>query len=327
MPRISCKLAVGGQISCKATVLPKDIIQQHFQQRGEDWQTLHLNDTIVRELTARKCQTYQVCFNEIENVIVDVLAGNLRYEKPTISNREEEEQAVTESLLAPEALSNDSESSLEEEEEQNIDVIDLSILVNWWKQPVTIDQLNVSSISLALPYELFHQFLPLNYIEQFVVDFINIRGRVSYHTLMIPNELDAPNVNDPLYSVCSFINAFNSEKNKIPGRCKILRKPHPIGQEWKTVADSFTNIIIQLEPCEEKEIEQKKQFTSEYGSTAAYNMIQKLGNTYGSYFSKVAVVNSTHLIVASLKDQKPQCIIAIASTTTQGDEVERVVKE
>ncbi|CAG8838883.1 15714_t:CDS:2, partial [Gigaspora margarita] len=41
----------------------------------------------------------------------------------------------------------------------------------------------------------------------------------------------------------------------------------------------------------------------------------------------IAVVNSTHLIVASLKDQKPQCIIAIASTTTQGDEVEHIVKK
>ncbi|CAG8857155.1 27319_t:CDS:1, partial [Gigaspora margarita] len=40
-----------------------------------------------------------------------------------------------------------------------------------------------------------------------------------------------------------------------------------------------------------------------------------------------AVVNSTHLIAASLKDRKPQCIIATASTTTQGDEVECIVKE
>ncbi|CAG8842769.1 18260_t:CDS:1, partial [Gigaspora margarita] len=48
-------------------------------------------------------------FDKIENVIVDVLAGNLRYEKPTVSNREEEEQVVTESLPAPEALSDNSD--------------------------------------------------------------------------------------------------------------------------------------------------------------------------------------------------------------------------
>ncbi|CAG8841921.1 31083_t:CDS:2, partial [Gigaspora margarita] len=217
------------------------------------------------------------CFDEIENEIVDVLAGNLQYEKPTFSNREEEQMA-TELLSVSEALSEDSKSSLEEEEEQNTD-----------KQPVTIDQravnlvydhvceVNVLSISLASSYKLFRQFLPLNYIKQFVIDSIiyieemvrfmginvcfpvadyrfywrtnpeitqpmvpfnfqcwmshlRFEQIVSYHTLMMPNKLDAPNFNDPLYSVRSFINAFN-------------------------IADSFTNIIIQLEPCEEKKIE------------------------------------------------------------------------
>ncbi|CAG8849650.1 13456_t:CDS:2, partial [Gigaspora margarita] len=145
-------------------------------QHGEDWKDLCLNDTIIRELTSKKCKIYQVHFDEIENEIVDVLA-------------EEEEQTVTEPFSVPEALSDNSESSLEEEEEQNMDVIDLSILVNWQEQPVTIDQrainlvynhvckVNVSSISLASLYELFRRFLPLNYIEQFVINSINIRGR------------------------------------------------------------------------------------------------------------------------------------------------------
>lgn len=477
MPRISKKLAVGGRASCKATVLPKDIIEQHLRPHGENWKNLRLNGTIIRELTTKKRRIFQVSFDKIENVVVDVLAGNLRYEKQAVLNREEEETAVTELLSAHEELSDDSESSLEEEERENIDVTDLSISINWREQPVTIDQrtinlvynreceVNISSISLVSPYESFRRFLPLNYIEQYVINSINKRGKdasnwvnvnineyvrwlglwvlmsafpvadrrfywrtsheqtqpivpfdfqrwmsrsrfeqiVLYHTLMMPSELDTPNLNDPLYSVRSFINAFNSnlvdavkpgstlcidesmnswlgEKNKIPGRRKIPRKPHPVGQEWKTIADSSTNIIIQLEPCEDKEIEKNKQFVSEYGSTAAYvlrlarpwfgsgrtivgdswfgspkvclllmqnglygifhvkkkrgwplnyprDMIQKLGNTYGSYFSKVAIVNSVQLIAASLKDRKPQCIIATASTTTQDDEVERIVKE
>ena len=32
------------------------------------------------------------------------------------------------------------------------------------------------------------------------------------------------------------------------------------------------------------------------------------------------------MIAASLRDRKPQCIVATASTTVKGDEVERVVK-
>ncbi|CAG8848883.1 38967_t:CDS:2, partial [Gigaspora margarita] len=80
---------------------------------------------------------------------------------------------------------------------------------------------------------------------------------VSYHTLMMPNELDAPNFNDPLYSVHSFINAFNSNLIEAvrPGNTFCIDE---------SMNSCFTNIIIQLEPCEEKEIEKKKQFTSEY---------------------------------------------------------------
>ncbi|CAG8691417.1 14261_t:CDS:2, partial [Racocetra fulgida] len=57
------------------------------------------------------------------------------------------------------------------------------------------------------------------------------------------------------------------------------------------------------------------------------DMVQKLGSTYGSYVSKVTKINNVHLIVASLKDRKSQCIVATASTTTLCDEVNRIVKE
>ncbi|CAG8637283.1 24092_t:CDS:2, partial [Gigaspora rosea] len=307
MPRISHKLAVGGQL------------------HGKDWKNICLNGTIIRELTARKCQTYQVRFDKIENVIVNVLA-------------EEEEQVVTKSLSAPEVLFDDSKSSLEEEEEQNMNVIDLT-----------------SS------YELFRRFLPLNYIEQFVIDSINVRGRdtSNWNKSRDYTTYDAPNFNDPLYSVRSFINAFNSnliealgEKNKIPDHRKIPRKPHPIGQEWKTVADGTAAYVLRLtrpwfgsgrtivgdswfglpKLClllMESGLYSIFHVKKRRGWPLNYpqDMIQKLGNAYGSYFSKVAVVNGTHLIAASLKDRKPQCIIATASTTTQGDKVERVVKE
>ncbi|CAG8844222.1 44045_t:CDS:2, partial [Gigaspora margarita] len=200
----------------------------------------------------------------------------------------------------------------------------------------------------------------------------------SYHTLVTLNELDAPNFNDSLYSVCSFINAFNSnlieavrpgntlcieetinswlgEKNKIPGHRKIPRKPHPIGQEWKTVADKYGStaayILRLIRPWfgSRRTIVGDSWFGSpklclllmESGLYSIFHvkkrrgwplnypqdMIQKLGNIYGSYFSKVAVVNSMHLIAASLKDRKPQCIIATASTTTQDNEVEHIVKK
>ncbi|CAG8836751.1 26057_t:CDS:1, partial [Gigaspora margarita] len=57
------------------------------------------------------------------------------------------------------------------------------------------------------------------------------------------------------------------------------------------------------------------------------DMVQKLGNTYGLYCSKIAIVNNMYLIAASLKNQKLQCIIAMASTIAADDEVEHIFKE
>ncbi|CAG8637681.1 9096_t:CDS:1, partial [Dentiscutata heterogama] len=56
------------------------------------------------------------------------------------------------------------------------------------------------------------------------------------------------------------------------------------------------------------------------------DMVEKLDSTYGSCISKVITIDDIQLIAASLRDRKPQCIIATASTTAKADEVECVVK-
>ncbi|CAG8816870.1 36466_t:CDS:1, partial [Racocetra persica] len=56
------------------------------------------------------------------------------------------------------------------------------------------------------------------------------------------------------------------------------------------------------------------------------DMVHKLNSAYGSYISKVATINNIQLMAASLRDRKPQCIIATASTTANADEVRYVVK-
>ncbi|CAG8637789.1 3154_t:CDS:2, partial [Racocetra fulgida] len=176
----------------------------------------------------------------------------------------------------------------------NISEVDLTTTSIWKEQPITIYQraiystykqsyqINLPSVSLASPLTIFSQYLPMNYIEQNIIRSINLLGR---------NKITS--YNDPLFSVHSFTNAFNTNlieaiiprsvlyidksinswlgtKNKIPGLCKIPRKPHPVGQEWKVLADGLTNIVIQLESCEDKAIEKNKCYASEYGSTAAY---------------------------------------------------------
>ncbi|CAG8652452.1 15302_t:CDS:2, partial [Cetraspora pellucida] len=203
---------------------------------------------------------------------------------------------------------------------------------------------------------------------------------VSHYTLIMPNELEISDSSDPLFSVHSFINAFNTNldeavipgsmlcieesmnswlgtKNKIPGHRKIPRKPHPVGQEWKTLADGLTNIIIQLEPCKDKEIEKNNSGHTVIGDSwfsspklcialmqsglysifhikkrrgwpinYPQDMVEKLDSTYRSCVSKVTTIDNVQLIAASLRDRKPQCIIATASTIAKADEVEHVVK-
>ncbi|CAG8670343.1 13183_t:CDS:2, partial [Gigaspora rosea] len=63
---------------------------------------------------------------------------------------------------------------------------------------------------------------------------------VSYHTLMMPNKLDAPNFNDPLYSVCSFINAFNSNLIEPNTAAYVLRLTRPwFGSRCTIVGNSW----------------------------------------------------------------------------------------
>ncbi|CAG8586319.1 9657_t:CDS:2, partial [Scutellospora calospora] len=477
MPRISSKITIGEWVSFMSSVLSKELVLQYLQYRGGNWKNKRLYGKVIGGLNEGGRLKYRINVENFENMEVDVLAGNLRYEKPD----DDELLSNVELLTVPIELSNISESSIEEDDntvnEENSNTSGPSTTVNWKEQSITIDQreinlsynqncsVNIESIELASPFNLLCRYLPVNYIKQHIINSINMHGRetsnwvdinfdeymrwlglwvlmsafpvadrrfywrttqdltkpmasfnfqrwmplsrfeqiVSCHTLMMICELKTPNLSDSLYPVRSFIDAFNKNlieavkpgktlcidesinswlgsKNKIPGHRKIPRKPHPVGQEWKTVADGSTNIIIQVEPCEDKEIEKKKQFVLEYGNTTAYvlhlvrpwfssgrtivgdswfgspklcivlmqnglygifhikkkrgwplnypcDMVQKLGSAYGSYFSKVATINNIYLIAASLKDRKPQCIIASASTTTIADKIEHVVKE
>src|SRR5260363_217617 len=65
----------------------------------------------------------------------------------------------------------------------------------------------------------------------------------------------------------------------------------------------------------------------EWSINYPHDIVQRLESTYGSYFSKVANIDSIYFIAASLKDQKLQCIIATASTTIKADKVKCVIKE
>ena len=50
---------------------------------------------------------------------------------------------------------------------------------------------------------------------------------------------------------------------------KIIRKPRPIGNEFKNLSDAWTNVVTHLELYEGRDITSKKEFVKEYGATTA----------------------------------------------------------
>ncbi|CAG8719864.1 24098_t:CDS:2, partial [Racocetra persica] len=295
-------------ISCKVTVLPKDIISQYIQQSDESLKNLYLYGWVMKESTEVP-RTFQVKFDEVGdgNLVVNIREGNLHYEKQVLSNNKVAETLTTQQNL-PEYSENSSEEKDNAGDVSDISEVDLTTTVKWREQSVKIDQ---HAIHLIYSYAL------------------------SYHTLIMPNELEISDSSNLLFSVRRFINAFNtnldetviprSTENKIPGCHKILRKPYPVGQEWKTLADGLTNIIIQLEPCEDKEIEKNKRFVSNY----------VIGDSwFGSSKLCIALMQNGLYGIFHVKKRRrwpinyPQDMVEKldTSTTAKADEVERVVK-
>ncbi|CAG8731835.1 44521_t:CDS:2, partial [Gigaspora margarita] len=399
---------IGERVSCKVTVLPKDIISQYIQQSDESLKNLCLYGWVMGEST-EVAHTFQVKFDEVGdgNLVVNIRGRNLHYEKQVPLNNK-----VAETLTTQQNLPEYSENSSEEEDSagdvNDISEVDLTTTVKWQEQSVKIDQcaihptyshackINIVSINLASPYTIFCQYLPMNYIEQNIIKSINLCGRknsnwvdmnineyvtwlglwvlmsiipmsdcyfywktqdthsllpfnfqywisilqfeqiVSHHTLMMPNELEIYDneavIFESILCVNESINSWLGTENKILGCRKILQKPHPVGQEWKTLAnvigDSWFGlpklcIALMLNRLYSIfHVKKRREWPINYPK----DMVEKLDSTYGSCVSKVTTIDDVQLIAASLWDRKPQCIIATASTITKANEVEHVVK-
>ena len=64
----------------------------------------------------------------------------------------------------------------------------------------------------------------------------------------------------------SMVKSFH---RNLKGKMKIIRKPRPIGNEFKNLCDGHTQIVLFLELYEGKELMQDKEHVSEYGATSA----------------------------------------------------------
>ncbi|GAN11694.1 hypothetical protein MAM1_0820d11275, partial [Mucor ambiguus] len=181
----------------------------------------------------------------------------------------------------------------------------------------------------------------------------------SLHVFVVPNG-ELANT-DPVYQTQSFLKAFNdrmAEKmrpgrhmcvdesmnqwlgNGMPNLKKVPRKQlHSVGQEYKTIADSFTQIVMRMDFCGSS-LERRSRSTEDRPIVATVKrlkspwhysgrviiadswlgspeMAQKLMDI-GLYFIMQSTVPSEHLFVGAFRDLKAKALLATCSTTTNG---------
>ncbi|CAG8829392.1 38375_t:CDS:2, partial [Gigaspora margarita] len=163
----------------------------------------------------------------------------------------------------------------------------------------------ISDIMNATPRQFFERFLPVEYIMSTVIPFTNkfmtyiqcanssdywsSKDVIAVKYLILTDI----SINDkPFYFIHQFHNAFNDNLShaitpgsylcidesmcqwmgkidKGPFQRKIPRKPHPIGCEFKAVADAQANLFLRLDPAEPPEFAKKKKFSDNYMPTVA----------------------------------------------------------
>ncbi|CAG8820148.1 38434_t:CDS:2, partial [Gigaspora margarita] len=140
MSRISSKIVIGERDSCKAIVLPKDIISQYIQQSDESLKNLHLYGWVMRKSTEVP-RTFQVKFDEVrdKNLVVNICEGNLHYKKQVLSNNEVAETSTTQQNL-PEYSENSSEEEDNASNISNVSKVDLTTTVKWCGWPINYPQ-------------------------------------------------------------------------------------------------------------------------------------------------------------------------------------------
>lgn len=133
---------------------------------------------------------------------------------------------------------------------------------------------------------------------------------------------------------------------------KVPRKPYPIGQEYKTIADNVTAIIMRLDFCGDpllrapapregrtivadswfgslkmaRELRDNGLYSIMQVAKRAYwptgmpvaDIIETLGADYISYNSMISKDTNENLVAVSFRDLKVKAIIATCGVTTRG---------
>ena len=68
-------------------------------------------------------------------------------------------------------------------------------------------------------------------------------------------------------TLCIDESMVKSFAKNLKGKMKIIRKPRPIGNEFKTLCDADTKIVLHMELYEGKEYMKNKAYVDQFGAT------------------------------------------------------------
>ena len=93
--------------------------------------------------------------------------------------------------------------------------------------------------------------------DQQVLDFLTNINQ-NFQNCVIPGSYLTPDK--------SMLKSFHQN---LKGKIKIIRKPHPVGNEIKNMADGASQIVLNLEFYEGKDVMSQKDYVKPYGATTA----------------------------------------------------------
>ncbi|CAG8733098.1 15762_t:CDS:2, partial [Funneliformis caledonium] len=269
MGRISLNIREGVKVSVLGSVVGENIAQPLLR---ELWKTKRLSATVLRVASENEIE---VSSSRMKFVAFSTTSSD------TDQNMDDEERTSDSEMDSETDISSNTDDSSEDGKVINV------MSRSYSSTPVV----HIADISKAILRQFFERFMPVDFIMSVVIPSTN---KSQFHDEFNEN-LTKAILPDPYLCMDESMCQWIGKVVKGPFQRKILRKPHPIGCEFKALANAQINLFLRLDPAE----------PSEYACITLYNhglysilQIKKhrywpknipsditdvLGDTYGSF--------------------------------------------
>ncbi|GAA5797972.1 hypothetical protein HPULCUR_003370 [Helicostylum pulchrum] len=278
MPKINSLIAVGARISVSKQFLTRTEVPTLLKDKF-DFSTpgLRLPGVIVGSITGANGDVmWQIVFDDLPDRNFSFPGTTIKYEGPRRHTRPAaEDSGSSDSDNEEEEIIDTTSPAVSDDWRMDHVTIDARNISQSYKSLTS--KFNLSNESTASPEDHFPFFLPMDHIRDVVIPNINTYASTVIHNwinitfteyLTWMTLITMTNNADPLYQIRGFLAAFNETLSKtlepsnylcvdesmnqwlgngMPNLKKVPRKSHPIGQEFKTLADNHTYYILQLD--------------------------------------------------------------------------------